>query len=244
VAPGRKPTSETGGPDPPPETSRASPMAGKLVTDTLDYDGGRGVTVYVPPKPPEGVVFAGDGQRIALWGASLESADVPSTMIVGVHGLTEEMARLHEYSPAFDPGRFAVHEKFFVEDVRSWVRSRFGISPSAERTAVFGVSAGGELALALGLRHPGVYGAILCGSPGGGYRPTGTMPSPLPRVYLVAGTLEPFFLHNAARWARALHGAGAEVVMRKRVADHGDLLWRAEFPLMVAWALRSAPESE
>ena len=50
----------------------------------------------------------------------------------------------------------------------------------AERTAVFGVSAGGELALALGLRHPDVYSAIFCASPGGGYRPTGVMPSSLP----------------------------------------------------------------
>jgi pimeloyl-ACP methyl ester carboxylesterase len=37
--------------------------------------------------------------------------------------------------------------------------------------AVFGVSAGGELALAIGLRHPDVYGAVFCASPGAGYRP-------------------------------------------------------------------------
>jgi pimeloyl-ACP methyl ester carboxylesterase len=101
---------------------------------------------------------------------------------------------------------------------------------------VFGVSAGGELALALGLRHPDVYGAVFSGSPGGGYKPTGVMPSPIPRVYLVAGTLEPFFLDNATRWAVALRDAGADVVMSERVASHGDALWRGEFPLMVAWA--------
>jgi len=78
-----------------------------------------------------------------------------------------------------------------------------------ERTAVFGASAGGELALAIGLRHPGVYGAVFCASPGGGYRPPGVMPSPLPRTYLVAGTQEPFFLENARRWADALRdGSG------------------------------------
>ena len=58
----------------------------------------------------------------------------------------------------------------------------------------------------------------------------------MPRTYLVAGTLEPFFLHNATRWAVALRAAGADVVMRERVASHGDALWRGEFPLMVAWA--------
>jgi enterochelin esterase-like enzyme len=224
------------GPEPRRRPARADTMAGRLVTEALDYDGGRHVTVYVPPSPPEAVVFAGDGQGIAPWGALLEAADVPSTMIVGVHGLAEEMPRLHEYSPVFDAARFAAHEEFFVEQVRRWVRSRFGVAPPPERTAVFGVSAGGELALALGLRHPGTYGAVLSGSPGGGYRPPDEMPGALPRVYLVAGALEPFFLANATRWAVALHEAGADVVMRERVASHGATLWQAELPLMVAWA--------
>jgi pimeloyl-ACP methyl ester carboxylesterase len=223
-------------PDPLPTLRRADPIAGTLVTETLDYDGGRQVTVYVPPVPPEAIVFAGDGQRIARWGMSLEAADVPSTMIVGVHGLADETLRLQEYSPVFDAERFAAHERFFVEDVGRWVRSRFGVALSPERTAVFGVSAGGELALALGLRHPDVYGAVLAGSPGAGYKPTGVMPSPIPRVYLVAGSLEPFFLDNATRWADALRDAGADVVMRERVASHGNALGRGEFPLMVAWA--------
>ena len=220
----------------PPEPPRANPIAGEFVTKTFDYDDGRQVTVYVPPDPPEAIVFAGDGQMIAQWGGSLDAADVPSTMIVGAHRVADETLRLHEYSPNFDPKRFAAHERFFVEDVRAWVRSRFGVTLSAERTAVFGVSAGGELALAIGLRHPDLYGAIFSGSPGGGYRPPEVMPSPLPRTYLVAGTLEPFFLANAARWAAALRDAAADVVMRERVAGHDDAMWRGEFPLMVAWA--------
>jgi enterochelin esterase-like enzyme len=115
-------------------------------------------------------------------------ASVPSTMIVGVHGLTDETLRLHEYSPGFEPQRFAAHEKFFVEDVRRWTESRFGMALPPERTAVFGVSAGGELALAPGLRHPHVYGAVLCSSPGGGYKPPGIMPSPIPRTLLTGTT--------------------------------------------------------
>ena len=224
------------GPGAPPEPACAEPIAGELVTETFEYDGGRQVTVYVPPDPPEAIVFAGDGQGISRWGGYLEAADVPPTMIVGVHGLSDEMRRLHEYSPVFDAGQFAAHERFFVEDVGRWARSRFGVALPAERTAVFGVSAGGELALALGLRHPDVYGAVFSGSPGGGYKPTGVMPSRIPHVYLVAGTLEPFFRDNATRWAVALRDAGADVVMSLRVASHGDALWRGEFPLMVAWA--------
>jgi enterochelin esterase-like enzyme len=222
--------------EPLPRPARAEPIAGALVTETLDYDGGRQVTVYVPPDPPEAVVFAGDGQGISRWGGFLEAADVPSTMIVGVHGLADEMSRLHEYSPVFDAERFAAHEEFFVNDVRRWVGARFAVALPTERTAVFGVSAGGELALAIGLRHPDIYGAIFSASPGAGYKPTGVMPSSIPRAYLVAGTLEPFFLHNATQWATALRDAGADVVMSERVASHGDALWQGEFPLMVAWA--------
>jgi len=216
----------------------AGAVLGQFVTETFEYDGGRQVTVYVPPNPLEAIVFAADGQRISKWGRLLEKADVPSTMIAGVHGLTDETLRLHEYSPGFEPKRFAAHEKFFVEDVRRWMQSRLGIAPPAERTAVFGVSAGGELALALGLRHPHVYGAVFSISPGGGYKPPDVMPSPLPRTYLVAGKQEPFFLQNARRWADALRDAGGDVVMNERTGSHGGAFWREEFPLMVAWAFR------
>ena len=217
-------------------------VSGEFVTETFEYDGGRQVTVYVPPDPPEAVVFAGDGQFISQWGEVLETADVPSTMIVGVHGLADETPRLREYSPPFAPERFAAHARFFVEDVRRWTESRFGVALPAGRTAVCGVSAGGELALAIGLRHPEIYGAVFCASPGAGYRPPALMPSSLPRAYLVAGTLEPFFLENAARWAAALRDAGADVVMSERVGSHSDEFWRQEFPLMVAWAFgRSRP---
>ena len=213
-----------------------SSIAGELVTETFDYDGGRQVTVYKPPDGPEAIVFAGDGQLISQWGGILEAAEVPATMIVGVHRLADEKRRLHEYSPGLNPERFSAHEEFFVEDLRRWARSRFKVALPAERTAVFGVSASGELALAIGLRHPDIYGAIFCASPGGGYRPPDTMPSHLPRAYLVAGTLEPFFRENASRWAQALSDAGADVVMTERVGSHGDEFWREEFPLMVAWA--------
>ncbi len=211
-------------------------VSGEFVTETFEYDGGRQVTVYIPPDLPQAIVFASDGQQISKWGRLLEKADVPSTMIVGVHGLTDETLRLHEYSPGFDPVRFAAHEKFFVEDVRRWTESRLGVALPTERTAVFGVSAGGELALALGLRHPHAYGAVFCASPGGGYKPPSVTPSPLPRTYLVAGTQELFFLENTRRWTDALRHAGADVVMNERTGSHGGAFWREEFPLMVAWA--------
>ncbi|HKW48138.1 MAG TPA: alpha/beta hydrolase-fold protein [Gemmatimonadaceae bacterium] len=219
-----------------PTNKRKGAVSGEFVTETFEYDFGRQVTVYVPPDPPQAIVYAADGQTITKWSRLLETANAPSTMIVGVHGLTDETRRLHEYSPGFAPERFAAHERFFVEDVRQWTTSRFNVALPNERTAVFGVSAGGELALALGLRYPHVYGAAFCASPGGGYRPPSVMPRPLPRTYLVAGSEEPFFLGNAQRWADALRDAGGDVVMIERAGSHGGAFWQEEFSLMVAWA--------
>jgi enterochelin esterase-like enzyme len=225
-----------------------SPTVGQLVTETLAYDGGRQVTAYVPPAAPEAIVFAGDGQLLASWGDVLEAADLPPTMIVGAHRLDDETLRLREYSPgqstpafAFDPERFAAHERFFVEDVRRWAQSRFDVALPADRSAVFGVSASAELALAMGLRHPDIYGAVLCASPGAGYRPPAAMPSPLPRAYLLAGQQEPFFLDNATRWAKALRDAGGDVVMIERAGSHGGAFWNEELPRMVEWAFGAGP---
>ena len=220
-----------------------SSAAAELITETLEYDGGRQVTAYVPAATAEAVVFAGDGQLITSWGALLEAADLPPTMIIGAHRVEDETLRLHEYSPglstaafAFDPRRFAAHERFFVHDVRRWAATRLAVRLPADRTAVFGVSAGAELALAMGLRHPDIYGAVLGASPGAGYRPPAALPGRLPRTYLVAGTEEPFFLANATRWADALRAAGGAVVMAERAGSHGNALWEHEFPRMVAWA--------
>jgi enterochelin esterase-like enzyme len=210
-------------------------VEGHVVAEAV---GGRGVTVYVPPATPEAVVFAGDGQVVAPWGSTLEDCGLPPTMLVGAHGLADEVQRLHEYSPVFDADRFSTHEAFFVDELGAWTSSRFGVDLPPERTAVLGFSAAGELALAMGLRHPDRYGAVLCGSPGAGYRPPVPLPATMPRTYLVAGTEEPFFLANASRWADALGQAGIEVVMAERAGGHGDPFWREELPAMVGWAFR------
>ena len=208
----------------------------EVVSHTFDFEGGRDVSVYVPADRAQAIVFAADGQLVVGWGEDLERHDLPPTMIVGVHRAADEMDRLHEYSLPLEPQRFTAHEAFFMHEVRAWTQTRFGVNLPAARTAVLGVSAGGELALALGLRYPEIFGAVFCASPGGGYRPPETLPAALPRTYLVAGTEEPFFRDNASRWAAALGEAGADVVMKERTGGHGDAFWRSELPLMAAWA--------
>ena len=98
------------------------------------------------------------------------------------------------------------------------------------RTGVWGASLGGELALAMGLRHADVFGSVLAASPGAGYRPPKELPSPLPRVYLVAGTQEPFFLDNATRSADALRTAESDVAMMQRDGEHGGTFWERSSP--------------
>jgi enterochelin esterase-like enzyme len=214
-------------------------IAGALVTEKLDYDGGRQITVYVPPGDVDAIAFAADGGwHAARLAEALEGANERSTMIVGVHGEDVDDARLHEYVPGFDGDRFAAHERFFVDDVRDRIRSRFDVALPPARTAVWGASLGGELALAMGLRHPDVYGVVLAASPGAGFRPPEALPSSLPRVYLVAGKQEEFFLDNAKRWAGALRDAEADVTMVERVGEHGGAFWFEEFPLMMSWAFR------
>jgi len=68
--------------------------AGELVSELLEYDGGRRVTAYVPAAAPEAVVFAGDGQLITSWGGALEDADLPHTMIVGPYRLEDETLQI------------------------------------------------------------------------------------------------------------------------------------------------------
>ena len=219
-----------------------SSLRGSLVTETFDFAGGRGATAYVPSDPPESVVYAADGGwHIERLAQALEgSGEGSSTMVVGVHGLDDDDGRLHEYVEAFGGERFEAFERFFVDDVRAWVQSDLGVGLAIDRNAVWGASLGGELALAMGLRHPEVYGVVLCASPGGGFTPaSGGLPSAVPRTYLVGGRQEQWFLDNASRWFDALSEAGVDVVIEKRDGEHGGAFWYDEFPLMVSWAFSS-----
>jgi enterochelin esterase-like enzyme len=214
-----------------------APTPGGLITEEFGYDGGRSVTVYVPLESTGSVVFLADGGwHVSALSEALHRAGSRSTLVVGVHGLSDDDGRLHEYVHGFDTARFASHERFFVHEVGQWLTTRFGIELHPERTAVWGASLGGEFALAMGLRHPDVFGSVLACSPGSGFRPPDVMPTPLPRFYFVAGEDEPFFLDNATRWAAALRDHGATVVTKQRPGEHGGSFWADEFPMMVDWA--------
>jgi enterochelin esterase-like enzyme len=165
-------------------------LEGELVTRTFAFDGGRRATAYRPPEPPRAVIYAADGEwHIDRLARALDNSAELSTMVVGVHGLNDDNERLHEYVESFGGERFHAFEGFFVEEVRLWVQSELAVVLPSERTAVWGASMGGEFALAMGLRHPEIYGVVLCASPGGGFTPTsGELPRSIPRTYLIGGT--------------------------------------------------------
>jgi len=90
------------------------------------------------------------GSRV---GRGPRGAGVPSTMIVGVHGLADETLRLGEYSPVFDAERFAGHMRGSSPGMPAGGRgrgSRFGVArpPGAPRYSAS--RRAGRLALALG----------------------------------------------------------------------------------------------
>ena len=218
------------------------PSAGALITEALSGHG-REVTAYVPPQPVDVVVYAADGGwHTARLAEALERGGATSTMVVGVHGQPDDDGRLHEYVLGFDDEQFAAHEADFVGGARRWAADRFDVAPPADRTAVWGASLGAELALAMGLRHPDVYGVVLAASPDGGFTPPPDLPTALPRTYLVAGDDEPFFLANATRWADALRDAGGDVALARRPGEHGGAFWYEELLAMLTWAFGGSTE--
>lgn len=215
----------------------------QLTSRIFDHDGGRRVTVCLPADRPTAVVYSGDGQLVTGWAGALEQAGGPPTALVAVDRTEDpdEMVRIGEYSPTIDPPRFEAHERLLVTEVRDWARAEFDLDLPPARTCAAGVSAGAELALALGLRHPDLFGVVFAASPGAGFAPPdpSELTAPIPRTLLAAGLAEPFFLANARRWAGALADAGAEVELREVPGEHGGPFWRDEFIRMIGSTLGS-----
>ena len=107
-----------------PEPAQADAIAGEFLTETS-------TTMVVgrfrctSRRSPEAIVFAGDGETVSEWGTFPEAADLPSTMVVGVHAWPTRRCGFTSILQSFNPERFAAHDKFFVGDVRhGWVAFR------------------------------------------------------------------------------------------------------------------------
>ena len=209
----------------------------------------RDLTIYLPPnhdpnaKTP--VVYLADGQSVSRMATLIEplivDGTVPPVMLVGVHSAHSsppEDLRGQEYLIGFNEQRFAAHESFFVNEVRAWAEQNLGAATQREQRAVFGLSNGAAFAIAMGIRHPDLYGNVLAFS----FAWEKSAKSPMwehsmaPRHYLLAGRLEEGFHRVTKAWAATLERLGVEHVFHDRVAGHDHTMWEEEFPAAVGWA--------
>lgn len=231
---------ETGGDDRAREPVRAEPIAGELVTQMFAYDGGREVTVYLPADPRRrSCSLATDS--CCRGGAGTWRRPIcrrrSSSVLTGPTTTTRWCASVSTHRRSTRDASRPTRDFRRRRPRLGPLPVRCRASPSAHRgLRRLGERGAGARARSTAPRH------LRCGLlrlAWWGYRPPHVFPRMLPRAYLVAGTLEPFFLENATRWADALRDAGADVVMAERVGDHGDPFWQAEFVRMVGWLFGS-----
>jgi enterochelin esterase-like enzyme len=189
-----------------------------------------------------------DGQSVPEFAAILEplitNGRLPSILLVGVDSPGGSFSnpledrRAQEYLPSdnFNPARFAAHEGFFIDEVRTWAERELAAPTDRQQRAIFGFSNGGVFAAAMGIRHPDIYGHTLAFSlgiePG---RVTEVMKG-ASEFYLVAGTLEEGFHSTTEEFAQMLELQGVTYVFRERVCGHDHIMWQEEFPAAVEWA--------
>ena len=93
---------------------------------------------------------------------------IPPLVLVGIYNTGEH--RIDEYTPTRDPRRQAgghagAYGRMIVEELLPWLVEHHRTLPGPRNTALAGSSLGGLATLAIGLRHPEVFGALAAFSP-------------------------------------------------------------------------------
>ncbi len=173
-----------------------SSIEGELVTETW-VDGGRQAPVCMTPSPPEAVVLAGDGKLISQWGATLERPTCRPRWSSASAGFTIRCSG--------STGSHRASTRTGTPPTRGSSSTTSAMGAVAPRRRVAhrtyrGVRRLGRRRAGAGHRvsAPDVPGVIFSAPPGEGDKPPAALPNSLPRAYLVAGPLEPFFLANGA----------------------------------------------
>lgn len=223
--------------------------------------------VYVPHGVGEGVpraavVYLQDGQNVfgeaspspSGLGWRLETTidgliaagDIRPTIAVAIDHAGD--ARIDEYTPTRDRlrqrgGRAARYARFLLEELKPFVDAEFPTDAQPAATALAGSSMGGLVTLAVGLRHPHVFGALGVMSPSVWWGRRAILRSirarrfPVkPRIWLDVGHGEP---EPAVDDVRALR----RVLLRSGWSEPDDLRYH-EDPIgdhgEAAWAGRAA----
>lgn len=237
------------GPKAPPAPAKATTIKGTL--KLVDFESKalgekRKLGVYLPPGHDPSrrypIVYATDGRAHGdLLEPLIDSGDVAPLIVVGAssgdyrgkagakYDIKNDL-RAQEYVRGIDDERFAKHEKFFCEELRTWAEKELGASAKREDRAVFGCSNGARFAVEMGFAHPDLFGHVFAFSVSGSREPAppkkATNPS---RFVLAAGTWETGFHKVTATLAETLKANNIPVTFNSRVAGHDHAMWCDEF---------------
>jgi enterochelin esterase-like enzyme len=144
------------------------PTKGNLKTirfDSKSIGARRTVSVWLPPghdpKKSYPVFYTCDGMlnvNMKLVEPLIADGRIPPIIVVAImHGPN---LRMQEYVQ-MGSKEFQAHEKWFVEEVIPWAEKEFGASRKRSERIVFGSSNGGPFSLAMGARHPDLFGNVV-----------------------------------------------------------------------------------
>jgi enterochelin esterase-like enzyme len=242
-----------------PEPQTLEPSPGRVFERTLTSEilgEDRKIIVYLPPDhealKPLGlpVVYLADGGTV--WGyASLvepliRAGVLPQLILVGIesgeykgdpnaeYDPSLDM-RYREYIPSEDDDRFALHERFVIDEVLPWAEETFGASSKREERVVYGHSNGGVFAAAMGLRNSDVFAYALPFSVGVDPSKETEMQSVMTKFYFVSGELEDSFFTTTRDLAARLADEGIVSTFTGRIAGHDFVMWEEEFLKGLTW---------
>jgi predicted alpha/beta superfamily hydrolase len=244
------------GPEAPPEPTYTdvNKLQGRFIESKIQsryLKEERGVGTYLPPQfeasKPHRVVFMTDGQSAVGFARGLEPAIqaslIPPVVIIGAHASTRPKEpseptdrRNAEYVRRIGSPRWALHEKFFLEELIPWAEREYKITKARDERALMGFSSGGGFTAVMATLHPNVFGFAFPFSPNDSA--AFDAKKTLPALFIQAGTLEDYFLETAQVVNSLALEANpkARVELRIRVGGHDSVLWDEEFINAVRWA--------
>ena len=237
----------------PPALRQTANLRGRLseeIIQSSNLSEPRSLTIYSPPlragEQIAAVVYMADGQAVKLMAPYVEplivSRSLPPVLLVGVHrgkvlpgNPNVNDFRGREYLLRFGETdeRFVAHERFLIEEVLPWAEEKLSAPKDKNKRAVFGASNGGSFALAMGIRHPEIFGHIIAFSATWSHNLStpSWKPAQAPSQYLLVGTLESANVRKLNKeWSETAKKSRATVTLREPVAGHDGVVWREWFP--------------
>ena len=237
---------------------RPSAPAGTLYNHQV---AGRTVTVYTPPG------YRRDGPlypALLLFDGKTYQTEIPVPVILDNLIDAKEIAPviavfIDASSPERREDEFfgnAAYTSFVADELMPWAARQYRIAATSDRNLIGGLSAGGFAAAFIALRHPAVFGKVLCQSGafwwspnlangeerGGLIREYAAAPARNLKFFLEAGLFENDvvgvggqILEHNRHLRDVLRAKGYEVHYHEFPGGHDRMNWRASFPDALIW---------